>query len=167
MKRLLIGCGMLTLCGALPDADLYEMIPFHTISIPAVNAASYQALVLDNKTGSIYLCAVLLRKLLLIWARLRPRYRQRVAIIQRKSPRFIPKPKSNFKSPNQENPSRSECAAGARTMADRIRRLVPCNSASRRDFRPCLRQTGLEGQAPCALGEVEAPRARMGKSLTA
>jgi hypothetical protein len=63
MKRLLIGCGMLTLCGTIANADLYEVIPFHTISIPAVNAASYQALVLDNKTGSIYLCAVLLQTL--------------------------------------------------------------------------------------------------------
>jgi hypothetical protein len=61
MKRLLIGCGMLTFCGTIANADLYEVIPFHATSIPAVNAASYQALVLDNKTGSIYLCAILLQ----------------------------------------------------------------------------------------------------------
>jgi hypothetical protein len=59
MKRLLIGCVMLTLCGTIANADPYEVIPFHTKSFPAVNATSYQAMVLDNKTGSIYLCAVL------------------------------------------------------------------------------------------------------------
>jgi hypothetical protein len=30
MKRLLIGCGMLTLCGTIANADPYEVIPFHT-----------------------------------------------------------------------------------------------------------------------------------------
>ena len=32
MKRVLIGCGMLTLCGTIANADPYEVIPFHTKS---------------------------------------------------------------------------------------------------------------------------------------